>query len=281
MASDPLLRVRGSAAVCEGVVRIYWSASGEVHALKGVDAVLPTGSLTAITGPSGSGKTSLLRIFAAQDRPTAGTALIAGESLATLSGRRLRRLRRRNIGYVFAEPPDNLLPQLTAQEHLALAGRLRGLGWRESAQETDELLDLLGLDARRTHRPAELSGGEQQRLAFAQAVLGKPALVVADEPTGELDSATSSDLLRAVRSLTRRGSTVVLATHDPDAATVADQVLHMRSGSIATEEIGGRRLAVIDADGRVQLPEEALRRFPTRRVLLDLAPDGLHLRDPL
>ena len=280
MASEPLLRSRGAAAVCEGVVRIYWSASGEVHALKGVDAVLPTGSITAITGPSGSGKTSLLRIFAAQDRPTAGTALIAGESLATLSARRLRSLRRRHIGYVFAKPPDNLLAHLDAQEHLALAGRLRGLSRRESAQEGDELLGLLGLGDRRGHRPDQLSGGEQQRLAFAQAVVGRPALVVADEPTGELDRATTEDLLAAVRELSRRGSTVVLATHDPQAAAVADQVLHMRSGSIGAEETGGRRLAVIDADGRVQLPDEALRRFPTRRVLVDVDADGVRLRAP-
>ncbi len=281
MASDPLLRARGAAAVCEGVVRIHWSPSGEVHALKGVDAVLPTGSLTAISGPSGSGKTSLLRIFAAQDRPTAGTALIAGESLATLSGRRLRRLRRRHIGYVFATPPDNLSPHLDVEEHLARAGRLRGLPRRDSAQEGEELLDLLGLGDRRRHRPGQLSGGEQQRLAFAQAVVGRPALVVADEPTGELDSATSEDLLQTVHGLTRRGSTVVIATHDPQAAAVADQVLHMRSGSIGSEEVGGRRLAVIDADGRLQLPEDALRRFPTRRVLLDVDDDGVRLRSPL
>lgn len=281
MTTDPLLRARSTAAFCEGVVRIYWSAAGEVHALKGIDAALPHGSLTAITGPSGSGKTSLLRIFAAQDRPTAGTALVAGESLATLSGRRLRRLRRRHIGYVFAKPPQNLLSHLDVDEHLALAGRLRGLGRRQTAVEADEFIGLLGLGGRRRHRPSQLSGGEQQRLAFAQAVVGTPALVVADEPTGELDSATTQDLLTAVRTLTARGSTVVLATHDPKAAAVADQVLHMRSGAIATEQIGGRRLAVIDADGRVQLPDEALRRLPTRRVLIDVAADGIHLRSPL
>ncbi len=272
------------AAQCRGVVRIYFSPSGEVHALKGVDAVLPAGSLTTISGPSGSGKSSLLRILAAQDKPTAGTAEVAGQSLAGLSTRRLRALRRRHIGYVFPRPPDNLLAHLDVTEHLALAGRLRGLGRSVARSEGDELLEVLevlGLTERRTHRPAQLSGGAQQRLAFAQAVLGRPALVVADEPTGELDEATTHDLLGAVRTLTTRGSTVVLATHDPQAESVADQVLHMRSGTIAAEQVDGRRLAVIDADGRLQLDDAALELFPTRRVLVELDDDRtVRLRTP-
>ena len=268
------------AAHCEGVVRIYWSPGGEVHALKGVDVVLEAGSLTALTGPSGSGKTSLIRILAAQDRPTAGVATVAGESLSGLSGRRLRALRRRHIGYVFARPVDNLQPHLTVVGHLHEAARMRGMRRGAGAQETDELLQLLGLLPRADHRPEQLSGGEQQRLAFAQAVIGSPALVVADEPTGELDSTTTADLLAAVRHLAHRGTTLLLATHDPQAAQVADQVLTMRSGTIASEQVGGEQLVVIDSDGRLQLPEDALRRFPTRRVLVELAPEGVVLRLP-
>jgi putative ABC transport system ATP-binding protein len=268
------------AAVCEGLVRIYWSPSGEVHALKGVDAVVPAGRLTAITGPSGSGKSSLLRILAAQDRPTAGRAEVAGSPLTGLSAHKLRALRRRHIGYVFARPPQNLLPHLTAREHLAMAGRLRGVGHAEVLRETVELFDLLGIADRAEHLPGQLSGGEQQRLAFAQAVVGRPALVVADEPTSELDSATTADLLGAVHELTRTGTTVVMATHDPLAAGAADQIIHLRSGTVAHEEVAGRRLAVIDGDGRVQLPEEALRRFAARRVLIDVTDDGVVLRDP-
>lgn len=268
------------AAVCEGLVRIYWSPSGEVHALKGVDAVVPAGRLTAITGPSGSGKSSLLRILAAQDRPTAGRAEVAGHALTGLSAHRLRALRRRHIGYVFPRPPQNLLPHLTAAEHLAMAGKLRGVGRAEVARESGELFDLLGIADRADHLPGQLSGGEQQRLAFAQAVVGRPALVVADEPTSELDSRTTADLLGAVAELTRTGTTVVMATHDPLAAEAADQVIHLRSGTVAHEEVAGRRLAVIDGDGRVQLPEEALARFAARRVLIDVTEDGVVLREP-
>jgi putative ABC transport system ATP-binding protein len=268
------------AAVCEGLVRIYWSPSGEVHALKGVDAVVPAGRMTAITGPSGSGKSSLLRILAAQDRPTAGRAEVAGHALTGLSAHRLRALRRRHIGYVFARPPQNLLPHLTGREHLAMAGRLRGVPRADAAAQGEEVLELLGITARADHLPGQLSGGEQQRLAFAQAIIGRPALVVADEPTGELDSATTADLLTAVHELTRTGTTVVMATHDPLAASAADQIIHLRSGTVAHEEVAGRRLAVIDGDGRVQLPEEALRRFAARRVLIDITEDGVILREP-
>ena len=268
------------AASCEGLVRIYWSPSGEVHALKGVDVVVPAGGVTAITGPSGSGKSSLLRILAAQDRPTAGRAEVAGESLTGLSTRRLRHLRRRSIGYVFARPAQNLSPHLTAREHLATAGRLRGVPRAQAAREGAELLDLLGIADRADHLPGQLSGGEQQRLAFAQAVVGRPALVVADEPTSELDSVTTADLLAAVHELTRTGTTVVMATHDPLAAAAAHQVIHLRSGAVASEEVAGQRLAVIDGDGRVQLPEEALARFPGRRVVVELTGDGVVLREP-
>ena len=251
-----------------------------MHALKGVDAVVPAGRLTAITGPSGSGKSSLLRILAAQDRPTAGRAEVAGHALTGLSAHKLRALRRKHIGYVFPRPPQNLLPHLTGREHLAMAASFRGIGRTEATEQGEELLDLLGIADRAEHLPGQLSGGEQQRLAFAQAVIGRPALVVADEPTSELDSATTADLLAAVHQLTRTGTTVVMATHDPLAAGAADQVIHLRSGAVSHEEVGGRRLAVIDGDGRVQLPEEALARFAARRVLIDITEDGVVLREP-
>lgn len=271
----------GPAARCEGVVRIYSAPTGEVHALKGVDVTVPVGRTTALTGPSGSGKSSLLRILAAQDRPTAGHAEVAGRSLVGLSARGLRALRRRHIGYVFARPTDNLLRHLTAAEHLATAGRLRRVPRGEAREEADHLLELLGLTARAHHRPGEMSGGEQQRLAFAQAVVGRPALVVADEPTGELDTATTHDLLDAVRALTRAGTSVLMATHDPLAVEAADHALHLRSGTVAHELLDGRRLAVVDADGRLQLPDDALAALGatgTTRVVVDTTPDGVVVR---
>src|SRR4051812_3668721 len=268
------------AVVCDGIVRIFESRTGRVHALRGVDAVVPTGELTAITGPSGSGKSSLLRIFAALDRPTAGRAEVAGQTLGAMSTFRLRSVRRRHIGYVHARPNRNLSPHLTAYEHLRLAARFRRLRRAEGRRQAGELLERLGLADRADHLPRELSGGEQQRLAFAQALVGRPALVVADEPTGELDSVTTADLLATVRELTLAGSTVVMATHDPMAAGAADRVIHLRSGTVAHEEVAGRRLAVIDGSGRVQLPDSALRRFADRRVTIEETPEGILLREP-
>ena len=269
-----------AAVLCEGLVQIYESGTGRVHALRGVDVVVPAGRLTAVTGPSGSGKSSLLRILAALDRPTAGRAEVAGHALADLSARRLRALRRRHIGYVFGRPAQNLSPHLTANEHLHLAARFRRLRGKERAARSAELLDRLGLAGRGDHLPREMSGGEQQRLAFAQALVGRPALVVADEPTSELDSATTRALLDAVLEMTRSGSTVVMATHDPLAAAAADRVVHLRSGTVAHEEVAGRRLAVIDGSGRIQLPDSALQRFRERRVAIEETPDGVLLRDP-
>ncbi|WP_298991933.1 ABC transporter ATP-binding protein [uncultured Pseudokineococcus sp.] len=271
----------GPAAACRGAVRIYSSPTGEVHALKGVDVTVPTGRMTAITGPSGSGKSSLLRILAAQDTPTAGHAEVAGHALTGLSARGLRALRRRHIGYVFARPTDNLLRHLTATEHLAMAARLRHVPRAAAREQGEQLLELLGITTRAAHLPGQMSGGEQQRLAFAQAVIGSPALVIADEPTGELDTATTHDLLAAVHELTRAGTTVLMATHDPLAADAADQVLHLRSGTVAHEVRDGRRLAVIDTDGRLQLPDDALAALAatgTTRVVVETTPDGVHVR---
>jgi putative ABC transport system ATP-binding protein len=203
-----------------------------VPALKGVDVDVPTGQVTAIVGPSGSGKSTLLRILAALDRPTEGRVEVAGASLADLSRRVRRDLRRRHIGFVFARPADNLVPYLTAVEHLHLAVDLRGARARTDADEPMRLLAALGLDHRAAHRPVELSGGEQQRLALAAAVIGAPALVLADEPTAELDRASAQLLVDALHALAAGGAALAVATHDPVVVDAADRAVHLQSGEV-------------------------------------------------
>ena len=250
------------AASCSGLVKIYPTATGEVHALKGIDAAFPGAAVSAVVGPSGSGKSSLLRILAGLDRPSAGQVRIGDVGLSGLSLTRLRRLRRRLLGYVFQRPADNLIPYLTVAEHLGLAARLRGVDDAGGA----ELLELLGLAGRRRHLPRQLSGGEQQRLAFARAVVGDPPLVVADEPTAELDRASGAALLEAVAALAARGAGLVLATHDPAVVRLAERTLFLRHGAMEAEATRDEALSVIDEAGRVQLPPESLQLFPGRRA---------------
>jgi len=255
----------GVAASALGIVKIYWTPSGEVHALKGVDALFSAGQVTALVGPSGSGKSSLMRIMCGLDRPTAGTVVVGDTEVSALKGARLHRFRRDNVGYVFQRPSDNLISFLTAREHLVHSARVRGLG---ETSEVDELLDQLGIAGRDHHRPHQLSGGEQQRLAFAQAVIGGPVLVVADEPTAELDSASSHTLLETVRDLAHRGIGVVVSTHDPAVVEVADRTIYLRHGAVEAETKEKRNLSVIDAAGRIQLPPELLKLFPDSRAVM-------------
>ena len=258
-------------------MKIYWTATGEVHALKGIDAAFPGGAITAVVGPSGSGKSSLLRILGGMDPPTAGSVRIGEIDLSGMGRRRLRRVRRALVGYVFQRPSDNLISYLSARDHVRLAGRLRGGG---RSHEVDQILESLGLAERRNMLPRHLSGGEQQRLAFAQAIVGRPALVVADEPTAELDSETASALIRAIRGLARDGSTFVVSTHDPDVVRRADQVLALRHGALEAETREARRLSVIDEAGRIQLPPEALKLFPGRRAEIAVADGHVRITPP-
>jgi putative ABC transport system ATP-binding protein len=263
-------------ARCDGVVKIYWTATHEVHALKGIDASFRAGQVTAVVGPSGSGKSSLLRILGGLDRATAGVVSVGGALLTNASVRALRGIRRRHIGYVYQRPSDNLVPRLTATDHLAYAARLRGA----CEDEVDELLDALGLTARRDHRPVELSGGEQQRLAVAQAAIGGPALLIADEPTAELDRATGAGLIATLRTLAARGVAVVVATHDAAVVEAADRTLLLRHGALEAEAREARQLSVFDASGRIQFPPEALALFPERRAVLELRDGEVGITPP-
>jgi ABC-type lipoprotein export system ATPase subunit len=212
---------------CDELVKTYRTATGEVRALKGVSAEFPSGALVAVVGPSGSGKSSLLRLLAGLDRPTSGSIVVEGTAVHDASARELRRFRRAKVGYLFQRPSDNFLPHLTVGEHLRLA---RGLTHRAPRIAQDELLSTLGIGERVDHLPSELSGGEQQRAAIAEVLTGGAHVVVADEPTAELDSASATHVLETIRALVAAGVTFVVATHDRSVMRRADDVLELDHG---------------------------------------------------
>ena len=220
---------RAAASVTE-VGKIYRTSSEQVKALIDVSKDFPRDRITAIAGPSGSGKSSLLRILACVDRPTSGSVLVENRDVASLRVRQRRALRRSSVSYMFQNPIDNLVDYLPAHEQVKLASRLRGI--RTDTAEIERLLRVLGLDHRLRHRPHQLSGGEQQRLAAACAVIGHPAIVIADEPTAELDSAAADRVLEAFRDLRAEGVAFVISSHDPQVVTIADHVLRLDHGRV-------------------------------------------------
>ena len=267
------------AASCNGVVKIYYTLAGEVAALKGVDLQFPASAMSAVVGPSGSGKSSLLRIIGGFDRPTAGRVRLGDEETSGLKPRELRKLRRRSVGYVFQRPADNLVPYLSVLDHLRQAARIRGRlrGWQT---EADEVLSALGLSERAAHLPRELSGGEQQRAAFAVAAMGSPTLVIADEPTGELDSESTENLLSSVAALAGRATAFIIATHDAAVVREAERTYLLRHGSVAAESREDRSLSVIDADGRIQLPPGWNDLFPSGRAEIVVEDDSMRIVPP-
>ncbi|MDQ3939744.1 MAG: ATP-binding cassette domain-containing protein [Actinomycetota bacterium] len=218
----------GSAAFCEDLVKTYWKQTGQVRALKGITAEFPRAALTAVVGPSGSGKSSLLRVLAALDRPTSGLVRLEDARIDSASGHVLRHLRRHSVGYLFQRPSDNFVSYLTVGEHLRLA---RGAS-QDPEHDPSDLLQELGIAHRAEHLPSELSGGEQQRAAFAQMLVAGSTIIVADEPTAELDSVSAAAVLGIVRGLVARGVTFVLATHDTNVTDVADHVIELEHGAI-------------------------------------------------
>jgi putative ABC transport system ATP-binding protein len=223
----------GAVVTANEVTRRYGEGEDTcVHALRGVSLSVERGKLTAVMGPSGSGKSTLMHILAGLDRPTSGEVSIADTDITSLNDVELTRLRREHIGFIFQF--FNLLPMLTAEENVLLpsdlAGRKPDKAW------VKELIDRVGLSDRLTHLPSELSGGQQQRVAIARALVSKPTVMFADEPTGNLDSATSGEILELLRqSVTNYGQTTVMVTHDAQAAAIADRILFLADGRIVKD----------------------------------------------
>ncbi len=214
----------------ENVRKIYQMGSEQVHALAGMSVGFEPGSFWAIMGPSGSGKSTMLNLLGCLDRPTSGTYVLAGEDVSQMEDDALSQIRLTYLGFVFQS--FNLIAQLTVRENIELP--LFYLGWepRESARRAAELAERVDLGDRLAHRPAELSGGQQQRVAIARALANDPQVILADEPTGNLDSATGEHIMELLRDLNKQGKTIIIVTHEPEVAAWADHRLHMRDGLV-------------------------------------------------
>ncbi len=205
-----------------------------VNALRGADLIVERGEMVALMGPSGSGKSTLMHIAGCLDRPDAGEVRLNGRRVDDLRGRQLVKVRGREVGFIFQG--FNLIPTMTAVENVALAAEYAGAGKREAHRKAVELLELVGLGGRMRHTPTELSGGQQQRVAIARALVNDPAIVMGDEPTGDLDTATSEEIIGVMRAINReRRTTFVLVTHNPEVAAACDRTINMRDGVVVDD----------------------------------------------
>ena len=281
-----------SLIVCDNLVKIYKIAELEVVALQGLDLVVDEGEFIAIVGASGSGKSTLLNVLGGLDTPSAGHARVSGYDLLDMSTRERTFYRRRTVGFVWQQTARNLLPYLSAVENVELPMTLDGGSARYRRIRALDLLERVGLEDRADHRPAELSGGEQQRVAIAVAIANEPRVVFADEPTGELDTGTAVEIFDVMRTLNRdHGSTIVVVTHDPLVAEHVNRTVAIRDGRTSSEvlrrteldEVGGHRViseefAVLDRVGRLQLPHDYVEALEMeRRVRLTLDPDHINV----
>ncbi|MCP2266228.1 ABC transporter ATP-binding protein [Promicromonospora thailandica] len=274
---------------CGDLVRIFATDGVEVQALQGLTLTVDPGEIVAVVGASGSGKSTLLTILSGLDTPTGGSAVVAGTDLLTMGPAERVRYQRSTVGFVWQQTSRNLLPYLTASENVRLPLELAGtLPRRERARRVQDLLDLLEVGHAAGRRPGEMSGGEQQRTAIAVAVANDPRVLLADEPTGELDEATSVEVLEALRGVNREtGVTTLIVTHDPTVSEHVARTVQIRDGRTSTEtlrrteldEHGAERhvaeeFAVVDRVGRLQLPQEFVHALDLRdRVRLALEPD--------
>jgi ABC-type lipoprotein export system ATPase subunit len=278
--------------VCDNLVKIYKVADLEVVALQGLDLLVEAGELVAIVGASGSGKTTLQNILGGVDVPTAGRAEVDGLDLAALTEQERTLYRRRTVGFVWQQTARNLLSYLSAAENVELPLVLDGAYRRERARRAAELLELVGMAGGGERRPAELSGGEQQRVAVAIALANGPRVILADEPTGELDTESSTAIFDTLRAASEQlGVTVVVLTHDPLVSEHVDRTIAIRDGRTASETLRRRALdhagqatvvaeefAVLDRAGRLQLPRDYVDALELeRRVRLGLEPDHISI----
>jgi ABC-type lipoprotein export system ATPase subunit len=273
----------GALIVCDQVVRIYSGEGIEVQALQGLDLLIAQGELVALVGASGSGKSTLMNILAGLDTPTAGRVRLAGQDLGALSAKERLIYRRQQVGFIWQQTSRNLLPYLTAKQNVVTPMRLDGYPRRSRNARAMELLDMLGIAHCANRVPSKMSGGEQQRAAIATALANDPKVLLADEPTGELDSRTAQDVFRALQTAnTELGATVLVVTHDPAVSHQVQRTVAIRDGRTSSEtlrhdaadQLGNTvrhavEYAVLDRAGRVQLPREMTEEHQMRdRVLL-------------
>jgi ABC-type lipoprotein export system ATPase subunit len=273
---------------CENLVKIYKIADLEVVALQGLDLLIREGEMMALVGPSGSGKSTLMNILGGLDFPTAGRVRVGEHNLLEMTRRDQVRYRRHMVGFVWQQTARNLLPYLTATENVELPMALAGFPARERSERAAHLLERVGLADRMKHRPDRLSGGEQQRVAIAVGMANRPALLLADEPTGEVDSHSAEQIFQALRALNEEfGVTIIIVTHDMAVSTRVDRVVGMRDGRTSTEilrrregdvAISEEEYAILDRAGRLQLPEAYIDTLEMEdRVLLRLDDDHVQV----
>jgi len=261
--------------MCEDLFKIYKIADLEVVALRGLDLAVQNGEVVAIVGASGSGKSTLLNILAGYDAPSAGRVSVGGKDLLQMSSREVEEYRRIDVGFIWQQTSRNMFPYLTAMENVTLPMMLTNTPGKERSERARDLLELVGLGHRLDHTPEKLSGGEQQRVAIAVALANKPPLLLADEPTGELDDATAAEILDLFGSVNQdMGTTILIVTHDPDIAYKVGRVVMIRDGKMSTEirrKVTFERIqseadtdatleefVLVDASGRIQIPQDYL-----------------------
>jgi putative ABC transport system ATP-binding protein len=297
MAQEPFI-------ICDGLVKIHKVANLEVVALQGLDLAVTPGELLGIVGPSGSGKSTLMNILGGLDRPSAGRVWVDGQDLLKTSDVALDHYRRSKVGFVWQQGSRNLVPYLSALENVELPMTLAGQAGRKKRQRAQKLLEVVGLAERQHHHLTQMSGGEQQRVAIAVALANSPALLLADEPTGEVDSITALTIYEAFQTLNREyGLTTLIVSHDPGIARHVNRVVAIRDGKMATETVRQavsnstsngeaiiengllegetveevfEELVVLDSAGRLQVPKEYLEYFEIKgRARLELTEDGI------